>query len=437
MNLSISPQGWGNVVVADNGLMMPGESYRNFFTYQGETVFFGLGCEDEFLRAYRNCPPLKSIIAKRAKAFNNGFIEVLNTNTDNTAKGSLAKLINEKLKQPNFLQSGRQFFAQQNIYIDIFGYCPYIIIRPVGMPNEISSIWNIPPYLFDLDYTGNWLMQKKLINVYSRFYINWAGVKTELDHESVKFIFDDGIGTEVDTNLTIPDSRLVSLEYPVSNIIAAYKSRNTLITKRGAIGILSNDAKDTVGHIPMPEGEKDKVQNDFKRYGITGQPWQVIITDASLKWQQMGFATKDLLLFEEIEDDTMQLCDAYGYPYRLMASQKSNSLGGSDVEYFKKAFYVDTIIPESKSRVEQFSKGLIPESEKLEITVNYDHVDVLQAESKTKAEARIAINTACQLEYDAGILTKNQWLEKLGENTLTLPGFDDYKKQDEGTTQQD
>lgn len=132
------------------------------------------------------------------------------------------------------------------------------------MPTEISALWNIPPWLFDIDYTGKLWQQNNINDIYSMYYIQWGADRSALKKEDVSFIFDDGIGTECDTNLTIPDSRLVSLEYPVSNIIAAYKARNTLITKRGAIGILSNESEDDSGSVPMRTGEKEILQNDFK-----------------------------------------------------------------------------------------------------------------------------------------------------------------------------
>src|SRR5690606_14233067 len=101
-----------------------------------------------------------------------------------------------------------------------------------------------------------------------KFKMLWAGGVKELKVENLHFIYDDGIGTEYDSNLLIPDARLVGCDYIVSNLIAALKSRNTLITKRGAIGILSNAVTDSSGPMPFVEGEKERVQKEFKNYGI-------------------------------------------------------------------------------------------------------------------------------------------------------------------------
>lgn len=411
-----------------------GKSFKtgSFFGLHADDYFFELKCEEHFLQAYNRCPPLKSIIGKRAKAFNSGELQILNTNTGNFATGM--KSLKDKLKRPNVLQSGDQFFAQHNIYLDIFGYCPVLIIRPSGMEEEISSLWNLPPWLFDIDYTSKWLQQTRIEGIYKKYFMFWNGEKIELDMKNVHFVFDDGIGTECDTNLTIPDSRLISLEYPVSNIIACYKSRNTLITKRGAIGILSNEAKDgDAGSIPMKPGEKDSIQKDFAKYGLTGQPYQIIITDAQLKWQQMGFATKDLMLFEEIEDDINRLCDAYGYPAPLIARGKDTTFNNQ--KQARKDLIENTIIPEADSRNEQFSRILFGDESNYSITRDYSKLTVFQEDEKLKAESRLAVNNACEKEYKNGLITKNDWRERLGLDRLPDPEFDKYynEKEKEGT----
>lgn len=405
----------------------------------GDTVFYSLGNEEQFLRAYNLCSPLKSIIGKRAKAFNNAKIEFIKESSGNYAKGEYVNDIQKLLKRPNALQSGIQFFTQQNTYIDIFGYCPVLKVKPVGF-SEPSSLWNIPPYLIDeLNFTGKWLRQKSIKDIYEKLTLTWNGQSVPLDLDDVYFVYDDGIGTDLDTNLTIPDSRLIGLEYPISNIVASYKSRNTLITKRGAIGILSNDGKDQAGVIPLPSGEKDSLQLDFSQYGLTGQPKQVIISDASLKWQQMGFSTKDLLLFEEIEDDINRLCDAYGYPPELMARGKDVTFDNK--KQAKKDFYRGTIIPESESRMQQNSDGILDPSKGVIMKVDFSDIDVIQEEAKDKAEARKALNDALQIEYDQGLITKNMWLIELGRDTINTDEFNSYKEQinieNEPTTQQD
>lgn len=382
-------------------------------TLYGNDYNFKLKTEKDFLRAYNECSPLKAIIGKRAKAFNTGKTVLMNANTDKPARGAtwLAKL----LKKPNPLQNEQQFYAQQNTYIDIFGYCPMLKIKATGLPEDdpasITSLWNIPPWLFDIEYTNKWLKQNSIDGIYKSYKMLWNGEEIELNRKDLSFIFDDGIGTESDTNLTIPDSRLVGNDLIVSNIVAAYRSRNSLITKRGAIGILSNEGKVEGVGIPLKEGEKEDLQSDFRRYGITGDQWHVIITNAALKWQQMGYPTKDLMLFEETTENIERLCDTYGWPIELISR-------GKDVTYdnkvqARKDLYQNTIIPESESRMEQFTRAIGIET--IDIRKDFSKIPVLQTDRKTLAETRKMINEYCEFEFKAGLITKNDWLEELGK----------------------
>lgn len=420
-------EGWDNIEIENFIDRNSTFSHSKISLLNGEDCFFHIRNELDFLRAYKECAPLKSIVGKRAKYFNTGSVEVFNENTDKIAVGPEARSIRNILKKPNILQTHKQYFAQQNIYLDIFGYCPVLRIRPVGMVDEITALWNLPPWLFDLTFTKEWLLQTKLTGIFSKFYLIWNGVRMEIDPDNLTFIFDDGIGCDHDNNLHIPDSRLISLEYPVSNIIACYKARNTLITKRGAIGILSNASKDTAGVIPLDKDEKTKLQKDFSKYGIVGQAFQVIITDAALQWQQMGFATKDLLLFEEIEDDINRLCDAYGLQTELMALTIKGSFNSADKEEAVKSMYRDTIIPESCSRMEQFTKVVITDpTSTLYLEQDFSKVEVLQENKKALADARAALDNALEKEYKNCLITRNEWLIELGKDPVNDPEFDLY-----------
>lgn len=433
-----NPNTWFKSPYQPNIYNPDGKLNADYFIGTGNNpYYFDLDCEEAYLRAYNECPPLKSVIGKRAKAFNNGVLELIKTDGTKT-KGNYAndpwsKEFLLKLKQPNVLQSQDQFFAQQNTYIDIFGYCPVFIIRPSGFNSEITSIWNIPPWLFDITYTGKWLSQNTLEGIYKDYVINWVGGPLTLAKENLFFVFDDCIGTDSDSNLHIPDSRLLSLSYPVANIVSAYKSRNTLINHRGASGILTNDNKDQVGHIPLNPLEKESLQQDFTKYGLVGQKYQIIITSASMKWQPMALPTKDLMLFEEIVDDTNQILDAYSYPPELFASV-SKGVTFENKKYAKKDLYSNTIIPEANSRIEQFSRGVIPKDKNVELRVDFSLIDVLQEEEKTKAEAEQAINLAAQTQYRAGLITKNDWREKLGLDRLPEDGFNEYYTEPEKET---
>lgn len=416
------PPGYSNEIALSDAVLNP-SSYRGGLIGSISTLF-SLNTEINHLRAYNECPPLKSIVAKRAKCFNVADIDVYNINTDKPATGIQAAQFRAILKRPNPLQTQRQFLAQHNTYLDIFGYCPVFIIRPFGMPADVSAIWNIPPWLFNVQFTGQWLQQNTVEGIFKGYTMQWSTGNVFLPSENLKLIFDDGFGTDMDINLCIPDSRLRSLEFPVANIIAALKGTNTLIVNKGPTGILSNQAKDSVGHIPMPDGEKVAVQRDFKRYGIVGQEYQVIITEANLSYQQIGSPMTELQLPETIQNSVNMLCDAYGYYPELLARSKDTTFANK--EKAEKMLYTGTVIPESGSRLEQLSNAIMGIGNNLRYFGSFSHVSALQAEAKDMADARKSNDIALEKEFKNNVITLSQWLEVLEMPERTDGNGDKY-----------
>jgi hypothetical protein len=407
----------------------PGAS---FFEFNGKTLYFNLNCEDDYRKAYLACAPLKAVVNRRAQMFVNGKTTIVNAKDKKLATGKYAEGLQRLLDRPNILQTGKQFKAQQNIYIDLFGYCPVLKVTPVGMPKVITAMWNLPPWLFDIEFTGNWYNQTEKKGIYKQFFLNWAGEKRTLDMDAVFLILDNSIGTDNDGNLLMPDSRVKGLEYDVSNEIAAKAAGNTLISKKGAIGILSNDAG-SGQYAPLKVGpEKEKIQQDFRRYGLTGQEWQVIITDASLKWQSMSFPVKDLMLFETLTASTANICDGMGMYVYLMSSKQGEGTTFTNLNEAKKSQYQDFTIPDDEARSEQLSENLISRDEGVYLNVDYSHVECLQESAKSKADALNSINTAYDTLYKNGLTNRNAWATAAGQDPV--PEGDKYIFENTDTT---
>jgi hypothetical protein len=279
-------------------------------------------------------------------------------------------------------------------------------------------MWNIPPSMIDIEETNKLFYQSDTKGIIKQIALNYKGTRTILKVEDIYIMKDF---TPSFCSLVIPESRIKSLELPINNIIGAYESRNVLINYRGALGILSQDpGNGQYGSLPMTEDQKELLQQDLRRYGLSNHQWQFIITSASLKWQQMGVATKDLMLFEEIEGSTMAVCDGLGYPYRLMAAEKSASY--NDVSQFKKMLYQDFIFPEADSIYEQWNQLFDTARFNLTIDKDYSHIPVLQEDQLQAAQARKARNDAFLIEWQNDLITRNRWLELNGEDPLPTDG---------------
>lgn len=392
----------------------------DFFEQHGNSFFYfkysGLPSAQH---AYECCPPVNAIINRKAQAYINGKTWVLNT--QGKAKGkeatsAEAKKLQILFKKPNPLQSWKQFEAQGYIYQQLFGYNIVLPIKPVGFRDNIdaTALWNIPPSMVDIEETNKLFYQSDTQGIIKEIVLNYKGTRTILKIEDIYIMKDF---TPSFCSLILPESRIHSLELPINNIIGAYESRNVLINYRGALGILSQDpGSGQYGAIPMTDDQKDLLQQDFRRYGLKNHQWQFIITSASLKWQQMGVGTKDLMLFEEIEADTMAICDSYNYPYQLMSSAKGTTF--SNLKEGKQLLYQDAIMPEAESVYEQWNQFFGTDQYNLAIDKDFSHIAVLQEDKVQAATARKMMDDAMKLEFESGLITIDDWLEKLGEDPL-------------------
>lgn len=382
------------------------------FTYQD-----GLNAH----KAYTECPPVAAIINRKAQAYINGKTWVMRKQgkgKDKEANSAEAIKIKNRLASPNPLQSWKQFEAQGYIYLQVYSYNVLLPVIPVGFEKkgaiEATALWNITPFCrIEEQKVNNVIGIKDAKDLIKSVHFVYNGQETALNVEDLIIQKDTSPSF---CSLLLPQSRLLALQKPINNIIAAYESRNVLINKRGPMYVISSNKSDESGNIPMRPDEKDQIEKDFAKYGLRKNQVQGIITNANISLTTVGFATKDLMLFEEIEDDIMRICDSYGYPYELLSSAKGTTFANKSES--KKLLYQDTIIPEAESIYEQWNSLFKASDYGLNIEKDYSHVPALQEDEKSKAEARKIRNEAMKIEWENNLITLDEWREANGDDAL-------------------
>lgn len=380
----------------------------------GKEYSFSYTSHRSSLKAYERCAPLAAIINKKAQAHINGKTWILDKDGKEAFTSEAVKL-RKLLRRPNPLQSWKQFEAQQKIFIQIFGFSLVLPIIPAGFEKygaiEASSIWNIPPSMLTIEETNRLFYQTDISGVLQSVKLEYKGETTELKDKGI-YIFKDF--TPSFNTLVLPESRIKPLQIVINNIIGALESRNVLINYRGALGILSSDA-DKSGYVPIKDPDKISLQNDFRRYGLKGQQWKFIITSALVKWQQIGIPTKELMLIEEVAENSKSICDAYGYPPHLLGLLDPTFNNQSAAE---KGMYQNTIIPEAESMYEEWNNMFKTEKYGLKIDKDYSHLPILQEDKTQQATARKTLDEALSIEYAKGLITLDDWLVELGKDPL-------------------
>ena len=381
---------------------------------QGPLHQFTYGDKESCLLAYSKCPPLTAVINKLAGAYVNGKTFVMDLKEEKESTIPFAKKLRQRLIRPNPIQTWKQFEAQQSIIKDACGFSLLLPILPVGYKEIIdcSSMWNIPPSMLDISETNKLFYQNDISGMVDKIVLTYRGEKTEIQDKPF-FIFKDFLPSL--NSMIFPESRILSLEKPISNIMGALESRGVLINYRGALGILSSTG-DKNGYVPIKAKEKEELQRDFKRYGLRDSQWKFIITSAMVNWQQMGIPTKDLMLFEEIEDDVNMICDSYGYPIDLMAGSQRKTY--QNAPEAGKHLYQDTTIPQSENMYEVWNILFKCEENGCKMIKDYGHIPVLQANKSEESLARLTLDQALEIEYKKGLITLDDWLIELGRDKL-------------------
>lgn len=408
---------------ASTQLIQPAR-YRNgnfFFGTFGADKAFIWGNYNSSLRAYQRCPVVSSIINRQALATINGKVTIVD-DAGKESQAVQAKALRKLQKRPNPLQSGKQFRAQNNVYKRIYGYCPVLRMVPVGFENDFSKwrLWNIPPWMIQVDDNTD-LFFLAASKPFNSIRLTYMGRSVPLDPANIFFLCETQISTGIfesnssqdNVSLFLPDSKLLPVDKNINNIITSLDGRGAMNRDRGPMWILSNDTADSpdAGAFPLDTTVKDDLQKDFLQYGITGNQKRAIITDAKLKLQTVGFDVGQLKLLEGEIQDAKFISDQLNYPPYLLGLVDAKF---DNQQIAERNMYTNSIIPDAESDDEQWGQFFRLEEFGLSIKTDYSHLPALQEDDAKASTSRLVLTQALKIEYESGLITKNQWLQALG-----------------------
>ena len=326
---------------------------------------------------YSTTPHLYAVVKKKGDLLASGqwkHIKVIGGVETEVLNSEIIKV----LENPNVLYNGNEYLKLLNENRCVYGNEYKYLLRPFkkALP---SCIYVLPSYDIKIITTGKWYNQSKLTDIIKFYeYISRNNERIEVEDINHTWINNS-------KNPLMGETPLKNIYMPVSNLRLGLKTRNILMNKRGALGILANDTKDSIGHKSVGKEERLKIEQQYQKdYGLNDSQAQIIISDSNLKWQAMGFPTKDLLLFEEDENDFQMICDNYGIDRNLFA-QDNKATFNNQSEAIKQTYQI-TIIPEAEEIAMTHTNifGLNGVTEYLKL--DYSHIPALQDNQKEQAE---------------------------------------------------
>lgn len=376
--------------------------------------------------AYRVCSPLSGVIDRIAQADSNGRLEVINDKGEtvpNISKIPRLQRIMKLLRRPNPVQTETEFNSQVVVLAKIFGYVPIFAVRPYGMDTSftkhlfaLNPLYCIPVVNTEYDMQDDEKggpIKEWMVTIYGRSYT--------IPASDIILVKDGMIDAEVQ-NHGLPLSKIAGLDMDVSNICAAKEAENVLLKKKGPLGIFSYDAKpDMAGPMPMNPTDKDDLQNDLARYGLTWGQLQYVISKAPLKWNAMSFNLRDLMTNEIIRGGEDAIYNRLDYPAELMSGKNATYENRSSAGKF---LYENNIIPFSLRRMASFDAFFQLEDTGYRLIRDYDHLKIIQEDIQKAGVAFKALSEGVQTAWTSGLITFNQCQIKL--NLDTIPGMDIY-----------
>ena len=392
---------------------------NNFIDRMGADVRIDMSTLIGKRKALLTCTPFASVIDKCGSMFSIGNFYVQDADGDehNSPKNKDGKTdslyqkyesVRKLLRQPNALQSGRQFNKQVEINLKTFGYCAIYIFRSI--PSELPlAMWIIPPEIFKAELTGSLWMQSELSGIIKKAYIEWGGKQIELEEHEYFIISDANAIVSPNGDNLAYQSKIDSLTEPVSNWMAQMRARGTLIVDGGPKGIICDDSGgDIYGNSSLDSKEQDNLNSKFKkRFGIVNKLYSILVTTAKLKWVPITANTKDLMLHDEDDKCRDTIADTIGINTNLVkADSKYENQASSE-----KAAYQNLIIPDAENYTEALTRALNQDG--VFIKLDYTHVSALQENKADSARAFSLASTAARNLYNDKILTLTEVRKEL------------------------
>ena len=395
-NKSIGPERWGN-------------SY--FYPHNLASTLY----DDKTIKAFEDVPEVNAILNYRANSKKNVRIEAVNKTTDAPSTSPNARAALKLLSNPNFFQSQGEFIRQTSLWHDITGNEYLYFLRPVGFkPSNTKALYTLPSPLVEVELRNDvnfWEIQPKDKEITYSIKVN--GNQKPLSPENIVHLNDNRVSTSLDSKEILKGtSKLVALRGPINNIIAAYKARNKYLVSGGALGILSNASKDgTGGTMNIDPKQKEKLQEEYKKYGNQPDQYSIIISDMALTWQPMSVDLAKMRVFEEVEADFFKICDGFGVSKDLFSGFKGSTFNNQ--QNSERRFYESTIIPDWKEWIGGINKGFGTETESWELRGDYSHLPIFQENVKERGSALQTLVNALSKALEDGAIDIEQYQNEL------------------------
>lgn len=139
----------------------------------------------------------------------------------------------------------------------------------------------------------------------------------------------------------------------------AYTANMKILQNAGASGILTytSNPGDT-----FDVKKQQKLENKYyQRYGGVDNYGRIMVTNAAVKWEQIGLAATDLALMEAQEMTKRDLCNIYGVSSQLLNDTENSTY--NNVKEARRELISNVVLPELQAFIDELNRVLVPKYE--------------------------------------------------------------------------
>lgn len=394
-----------------------------------ERVVFPTICGSDWVGLYNSVPevfwPIDYIASRIA-----GANFVLKRSKDDTVVwqggSGVGKYVNAILCRPNAFMSFREMVYQHFVYRLTTGNAFMRAamadnLRDSSKFQWCSNFWELPAdkveietYMRDVRLFG--IADVEDVVEYYRLQYGALGINRiptwQVWHDR------DGMPKWSATNDALrSESRLASLSKPISNLLAVYEARNVIYVKRGGLGFLTNLKHDVTGDVALTKDEKKELLDEhFRQFGLTDGKYPYGFSNSPISFVRTNMSISDLQPFDETLLDAIQIASVFGIPSVLVPRKDQSTF--SNQATAEKTVYSGTVIPLAKQFCHDFSNFLGLEERGYYIDCDFSEVDCLQVGMKDAEEVKMKVNERCASQFNAGLITLNDWRAQIGESQV-------------------
>lgn len=387
---------------------------NNTYVPTAKTFLLDTGLID-LMRVAINVPHLNVVISKGAEMFANMEILHVDKKGNSIENSEVLKLLNN----PNPIQNLESFLY--DFYINNAVYSSNFCFKNKSAIKSLPSfIWWLPPGYVKVNLTGKMFRQTKIEDIienYELLQYNEVFTPQEIIH------ICEGVGQMI----LKPTSKIESLKIPLSNIVAALKSNNIILTERGMIGFITRDqsGSGSYGTVKMLDVERDRIADQYKKDNdLDSDNSHVGVFVEPVKWTPMTFDVDQLKLYEGLEDSFGLICGAWGIDRDIFPSTKGAT--NENKEAGEKKTYNSSLLPLGKKLCNYLANdfGLTERGEKL--ICSYSHLPIMQADKLQEGKAKQTVIAGLSIALRDGVIDHQTYAD---EAELPMTGSGEISQQ--------